>query len=573
MGFGSYNASASLNTTLGGKSLAENGPAADLNDVVRQLMADAKAFSDATAASLATAQIGAGFRTAPHTDFSYAAIRVRVDGPGQVQTSGTVEQRFLSEYAGIISPGTLYITAAGLDTYDGSAPVVRTASIGPLKTFGYAMTETLISEIHVQGSADPANPLILRKYDWNSGSTNIIAPNSNRVKIVRFYGHTRIEEEGVTAQALTWTADGTYGNVYNAGNTAWAATTAYTLGQYRTNGGNLYVITTAGTSAGAGGPTGTGTGIADNTAVWAYVAPALSGSVCPPAAVLWSGRQIDGRDMPLTRQASKVLVDGTDLSWCFVGGVLSVRIGTSNIETIKGQLTIIYSYDAFTTGSSYCQHRGVAALWVVGEGATLVCRGITPISTDRSSVRGALFIDAGNDADRRCLIEYPGSYGVDNNNSDSAYSGVEVYSSKGDALHYSGSSKGLEIGCKTRRAGSILTWGQFTASLNGSSIHDTGLIVRFGGDYQYNAGPTIADAGSGKSWNVGVIAGNGQETGNRYGFSTYTTVTMWLDTCHAFNEPEGEIHAEVGTTIHLFNTLGSVHNGAGTIDTYTAANS
>jgi hypothetical protein len=54
---------------------------------------------------------------------------------------------------------------------------------------------------------------------------------------------------------------------------AWAISTAYTVGNWRHNGGNVYACVTAGTSAGAGGPTGTGTGIADGTAVWDYVAP------------------------------------------------------------------------------------------------------------------------------------------------------------------------------------------------------------------------------------------------------------------------------------------------------------
>lgn len=54
---------------------------------------------------------------------------------------------------------------------------------------------------------------------------------------------------------------------------AWAISTAYSLGQLRANGSNVYEVTTAGTSAGSGGPTGTGTGIVDNTVVWRYVSP------------------------------------------------------------------------------------------------------------------------------------------------------------------------------------------------------------------------------------------------------------------------------------------------------------
>lgn len=54
---------------------------------------------------------------------------------------------------------------------------------------------------------------------------------------------------------------------------AWAISTAYSVGQLREKGGNIYVVKTAGTSAGSGGPTGTGTGITDNTVVWDYVCP------------------------------------------------------------------------------------------------------------------------------------------------------------------------------------------------------------------------------------------------------------------------------------------------------------
>lgn len=52
---------------------------------------------------------------------------------------------------------------------------------------------------------------------------------------------------------------------------AWTASTAYALDDHVNNGGNVYVCTTAGTSAGSGGPTGTGSGITDGTAVWSYV--------------------------------------------------------------------------------------------------------------------------------------------------------------------------------------------------------------------------------------------------------------------------------------------------------------
>jgi len=102
---------------------------------------------------------------------------------------------------------------------------------------------------------------------------------------------------GTKAKSGTWSGTGDagagagtdvgYGRVYDSTGTtchfqgnvsvtpggAWAASTAYTAGNLVSNGGNVYVCTTGGTSAGSGGPTGTGTGITDNTAVWDYVSP------------------------------------------------------------------------------------------------------------------------------------------------------------------------------------------------------------------------------------------------------------------------------------------------------------
>lgn len=50
----------------------------------------------------------------------------------------------------------------------------------------------------------------------------------------------------------------------------WAPSTAYSLNALVINGGNAYKVTTAGTSAASGGPSGTGATISDGTVVWAY---------------------------------------------------------------------------------------------------------------------------------------------------------------------------------------------------------------------------------------------------------------------------------------------------------------
>lgn len=56
----------------------------------------------------------------------------------------------------------------------------------------------------------------------------------------------------------------------------WAPNTAYSVGSYVNNGGKSYQVATSGTSASSGpGPTGTGSGIVDNTVTWNYIAVPL----------------------------------------------------------------------------------------------------------------------------------------------------------------------------------------------------------------------------------------------------------------------------------------------------------
>jgi hypothetical protein len=86
-----------------------------------------------------------------------------------------------------------------------------------------------------------------------------------------------------TASSETPSANGTanFARLTESGGTAlldvtvqapWQASTAVIVGQYVTNGGNSYVCATAGATAASGGPSGTGTGIDDGTAVWNYSA-------------------------------------------------------------------------------------------------------------------------------------------------------------------------------------------------------------------------------------------------------------------------------------------------------------
>lgn len=81
--------------------------------------------------------------------------------------------------------------------------------------------------------------------------------------------------------------------------TAWAPSTAYTVGQRRKNGGRVYTVTTAGTSASSGGPSGTGTGISDGTVTWAYVCES-PGDLPLDNAILAAGQAVQINTFTLT---------------------------------------------------------------------------------------------------------------------------------------------------------------------------------------------------------------------------------------------------------------------------------
>lgn len=72
---------------------------------------------------------------------------------------------------------------------------------------------------------------------------------------------------------------------------AWAATTAYTIktSWCINDTGKIYLCTGSGTSAGSGGPTGTGSSITDGSVTWTYIGQAGVGGA--PTLSLYSGTE------------------------------------------------------------------------------------------------------------------------------------------------------------------------------------------------------------------------------------------------------------------------------------------
>jgi hypothetical protein len=82
----------------------------------------------------------------------------------------------------------------------------------------------------------------------------------------------------------------------------------------------------------------------------------------------------------------------------------------------------------------------------------------------------------------------------------------------------------IEINCKgfSNGDGSLLT-------NNGSTIHDGGIIARFGCEYYDNYGPNVADVNSSFCWNVNVESRDSAAPSNNYDF--YIDGDMWCDRC------------------------------------------
>lgn len=109
-----------------------------------------------------------------------------------------------------------------------------------------------------------------------SSAANMIATGTPGTVLLA----TRIASVVVTGVRFATLADATLGAA-----TAWAATHLYSPGDFVTNAGNVYYCNDGGTSAGSGGPSGTGSTIVDGTAGWMFVGGGTGYAVIPAASV------------------------------------------------------------------------------------------------------------------------------------------------------------------------------------------------------------------------------------------------------------------------------------------------
>lgn len=106
---------------------------------------------------------------------------------------------------------------------------------------------------------------------YNGSTPNYVNVNGNIYKCAT----AGANNSGTTPPSVAFNGEGQDGGVFWTvlATPAWTNTTAYAPQDYVTNGGNLYVCTVGGTSAGSGGPTGTSSSaVTDGTVSWLYCA-------------------------------------------------------------------------------------------------------------------------------------------------------------------------------------------------------------------------------------------------------------------------------------------------------------
>jgi hypothetical protein len=126
----------------------------------------------------------------------------------------------------------------------------------------------------------------------------------------------------------------------------------------------------------------------------------------------------------------------------------------------------------------------------------------------------------------------------------------------------------LEINCESRTAGCILAG---TAN-QGSTAHESSIIVRVNGYYHHNENDQVADVGTSKSWMVNCRAENGLKS-NYSGFLSGNgsgATTSWLYGCST-SGCTYSLTIGSGATLHDLNyaTRTSINN-SGTVTNYAA---
>lgn len=169
-----------------------------------------------------------------------------------------------------------------VDTTDGSVIGQLTAIVVSLA----AQEQELAQAIY--GSLDPdvATGARLDEVCALTGTVRLPAKASTTTLTLTGTNGTTVSSGSQASVTGSGAKFATTANATLATLTAWTNSHAYVIGDRRTNASRCYICTTAGTSAGSGGPTTTSTAITDGSVVWRYMGEGAAAVDVAAAAVL-----------------------------------------------------------------------------------------------------------------------------------------------------------------------------------------------------------------------------------------------------------------------------------------------
>ena len=371
----------------------------------------------------------------------------------------------------------------------------------PVKTLNQALRVSTVNDVYMMGSNDPANPAVFAKSDYRNTD-----PIGNRLKNVIVQGHCKIAETDEDLSALTWTNVAAT-QVYKA------TTTTIKIHQLR------------------------------------YT-----------KALDEDGGFLKVPNIPFNTDLATTITDINNslFGWYhdIATNILYMRAGSGDAfkSFIKGLPANISSRMLFL---------GTAISFYAPKGSSLIFDGVYLVPLVSGTTRARLYIHS--EEPNGIQINNSFTHGIDALGAEYYCENVKATSTSGDNFHGfdSGSVKTLavEVNCDSSFAGDFGTHGTSAAGTNnGSAMHGTGHVARFGGKYYKNYGPDVVDSGSGAFWNCGVEAFGSTLPGNAIGFDiTPGLGRMYLDTCLARDEDLDEIQVNNGAILRTFNTTGIVN--------------
>lgn len=233
--------------------------------------------------------------------------------------------------------------------------------------------------------------------------------------------------------------------------TPWAGSTVYVAGDIRTNDSNIYIVTTGGTSAVSGGPTGEGADIIDNTVHWRFV-----GDGTAYGKVDFEAEETG----PINASAYTLTVIETPVAgWLDVANPTDAEPGR-NVETDEA-LRLRREQTIRSTGSTSTESIASRVRNIDGVNEAFIFENVTLATVDGLPPKSfEVVVDGGEDADIANVIF------------SSKPTGIESY---GSTTVYVLDSQGTSHAIKFSRPEQLLLYVDLTVEVNAAAFPNNGI--------------------------------------------------------------------------------------------------